>query len=312
MNKDTEIVESIINNIEQVFMGKRDVVTLMLITLLARGHVLLEDVPGVGKTSLANALSKSINASFMRIQFTPDTTASDVTGFSMYDSNEKKFKYEKGAILNNIVLADELNRTSPKTQAALLEAMEDGRVTVDGNTYEIPKPFILIATQNPKEQFGTYPLPESQIDRFMMKLSIGYPEKEVAIKIIQGINSETFLESICSGEDILMLQNKVDKVYINEEVSRYIIEIAEETRKNTYLQTGISTRGTILITKSAKARAFILGRDYVIPDDVKYLLDCVVGHRLILNRKGVSSHMSISKILSDIKKNVPVPIGSNN
>jgi MoxR-like ATPase len=222
--------ETIMESIETTFIGKSEQVKKVLVALFAQGHVLIEDVPGVGKTSLSKALAASINGSFKRIQFTPDTTPSDIIGFNMFNVESQQFEYIEGAVLNNIVLADELNRTSPKTQAALLEAMQEGKITVDGDTFEIPKPFILIATQNMNEQFGTYPLPESQLDRFMLSIQLGYPEREVAENILKGISTETESKDSISLEDLEKVQSEVEKVHISEGVLEYIIDIAEATR----------------------------------------------------------------------------------
>ncbi|MEX1378011.1 MAG: MoxR family ATPase [Eubacteriales bacterium] len=307
MTEYQEKINLIIDNIEKTFMGKRDVISMLMIACLARGHVLIEDVPGVGKTSLANALAKSFDSSFKRIQFTPDTTPSDVVGFSMYDSKAGDFRYVKGAVLNNIVLADELNRTSPKTQSALLEAMQDGKVTVDGNTHEIPQPFMLIATQNQAEQFGTYPLPESQLDRFMMVISIGYPDEDSAIKIVEGAKMEANVEKVASNDHLLYLQDAVDKVFMDTKISQYIVKIAMATRNDRSIQTGVSTRGTLLLARAAKSRALIEGRDYVIPDDVKKLIVPVLAHRLILSREGLTKRAKPEDILGDIIRQIPVP-----
>lgn len=300
-------VEKIIDNIEKVFLGKREVVNLLMISCIAQGHILIEDVPGVGKTSLANAISQSFDASFKRIQFTPDTTPSDVVGFSMYNTKTNEFNYVKGAILNNIVLADELNRTSPKTQAALLEAMQDGQVTVDGKTHKIPKPFMLIATQNPSEQFGTYPLPESQLDRFMMVTSIGYPSEEIATQIVSGASFEKAVEQISTTKDLSEIQKACQDIHMCEELSKYIVQIAVATRYHRFIKTGVSTRGTILLARASKASALINGRDYVIPDDIKRLVMPVFAHRIILNRDGLTQHATKIKVLSEILYDIPIP-----
>ena len=304
---DNLLLEKITSNIGRVFLGKDEEVKKLLVALFAGGHVLIEDVPGVGKTSLSNSLAKTISASFKRIQFTPDTTPSDIIGFNMYSIEKKKFIYQKGAILNNIVLADELNRTSPKTQAALLEAMEEGCITVDGKTHEIPKPFIIIATQNPDEQFGTYPLPESQLDRFMLSIKLGYPKRSVAKRIISGLNSREELKSVVGVDDLIEIQKEINKIHVSEGIYDYIIDIATATRDNDFIKFGISTRATILITKACRANAYINGRDYVIPDDVKYLLIDLIKHRLSLSRKGVQNQKNIIEIIDEIVKKIPIP-----
>ena len=308
MTEHQEKLKRIISNIESVFLGKRNVVEMMLIATIAKGHVLIQDVPGVGKTSLASALSKSLDASFKRIQFTPDTTPSDVIGFSMYNMDTGSFSYMKGAVLNNIVLADELNRTSPKTQAALLEVMEEYQVTVDGTTHPVPSPFMLIATQNPYEQYGTYPLPESQLDRFMMTISVGYPVEEVAAQIVQNSSKKPNIEPVTNIQEILSMQQSAQKVFISKDICEYIVRIAVETRNNPYLQTGISTRGTLLLTAAAKGRAFINNRDFVIPDDIIDLAQPVCAHRLILNSEGKAKRLSSEEILKNILKEVKVPL----
>lgn len=307
MTEYQEKINLIIDNIEKTFLGKRDVIKLLMIAAIARGHVLIEDVPGVGKTSLANALAKSFDASFKRIQFTPDTTPSDVVGFSMFDSKSGEFRYVEGAVLNNIILADELNRTSPKTQSALLEAMQDGKVTVDGITHEIPQPFLLIATQNQAEQFGTYPLPESQLDRFTIVMAIGYPDELSAIKIVEGGKTEPTVEKVASKDDLIYLQQAADTIFLDGKLSQYIVKIAIETRNSRYVQTGVSTRGTLLLTRAARAKALIEGRNYVIPDDIRELVNPVLAHRLILSREGLTRHMSAENILSEIMRQIPVP-----
>lgn len=297
----------LIKNIEKVFHGKSDAVKLLTLSCIAKGHVLIEDVPGVGKTSLANALSKSLGLSFKRIQFTPDTTPSDVVGFYMYDVGQGKFIYIEGAVLNNIILGDELNRTSPKTQSALLEAMQEGKVTVDGETHKIPEPFMLIATQNPSEQYGTYPLPESQLDRFMIVMSLGYPDEQAAVKIVEGSSRVPVLESVITKDELINLQNAAENVFIDSKISQYIVKIAMETRANRFIRTGVSTRGTLLLANAAKASALIDGRDYVIPDDVKTLVHPVLSHRLILSREGLIKHSTPTEILTNILRAVPVP-----
>ncbi|MBN2878479.1 MAG: MoxR family ATPase [Clostridia bacterium] len=300
-------IKTIIDNIEKTFLGKRDVITMLMIACLARGHVLIEDVPGIGKTSLAKALAMSFDSSFKRIQFTPDTTPSDVVGFSMYDTKANEFKYIEGAVLNNIVLADELNRTSPKTQSALLEAMQEGKVTVDGQTHDIPEPFMLIATQNQAEQFGTYPLPESQLDRFMMVMSIGYPDEDSSVNIVDGASLRPEIETVASNDTLKGLQDAADKVFMDKKLSQYIVKIAIATRESRFIQTGISIRGTLLMARAAKARALIEGRDFVTPDDIKYLLHPVFDHRLALNREGTTMYATPTELMKDIIRYIRVP-----
>jgi len=308
MNK--QLFSMIKENVTQVFLGKENEVEKVLIALFASGHILLEDVPGVGKTMLSETLAKSINASFKRIQFTPDTTPSDIVGFNMFNANDNRFEYVKGAILNNIVLADELNRTSPKTQAALLEAMQEQKITVDGKTHQLPQPFILIATQNPNEQFGTYPLPESQLDRFMLSVQLGYPSKEVAKEIITGFSTRKETQPVISKEELVQTQQEVNDVFLSDAIADYIVDIAEATRSDQNFKYGISTRATIQMTAAAKARAFISNRDFVIPDDVKFLLHDILKHRLILSRVGVQNKKTVLRALTDMVERVPLPKGT--
>lgn len=307
---DKQLFNTIKKNVTQVFLGKENEVEKVLIALFAGGHILLEDVPGVGKTMLSETLAKSINASFKRIQFTPDTTPSDIVGFNMFNANDNKFEYVKGAILNNIVLADELNRTSPKTQAALLEAMQEQKITVDGKTHQLLQPFVLIATQNPNEQFGTYPLPESQLDRFMLSIQLGYPSKEVAKDIITGFNTRPETTAVINKEELVKAQQEVNNVFLSDTIADYIIEIAEATRSDQHFKYGISTRATIQISAAAKAKAYIEDRDYIIPDDVKLLLVDLLKHRLILSRVGVQNKKTVVKALNDLIERVPIPKGT--
>lgn len=298
-------------NIEKVLVGKRRAVELVLTALLAGGHVLIEDVPGVGKTSLANALAKTIDCGFTRIQFTPDTLPSDVTGVSIYNMQSGTFEFSKGAVMNHIILADEINRTSPKTQASLLEAMEEGQVTVDGTTYPLPSPFMVIATQNPIDYLGTYNLPEAQLDRFMLKFSIGYPdavdERAMLARYIsaQPLNE---LQPVTDGDTILALQKAVREVSVHPDVMEYIVQIVAGTRTHRSLSLGASPRAGIALAHAAQATAAMQGRDFVIPDDVKAMVSPVLFHRLVLTPEARLEHQTTKSILDGILSGIKVPV----
>ena len=303
----------VIENIENVMVGKRDVSILSLVAILAGGHVLLEDVPGVGKTMMVRALSKSIGAEFKRIQFTPDLLPSDVTGVSIYNPKELKFEFREGPIFGNIILADEINRTSPKTQSALLEGMEEGSITVDGTTRILTKPFFVMATQNPVDYEGTYPLPEAQLDRFLFKLRMGYPTKaeEIEAKRIGAKEKERpiyKIESVISNEELVELQNEIQFVYVDDTIKNYIIEITGKTRKHPSVYLGASPRASIALMKAAQAYAFILGRDYIIPDDIQYLAPYTLAHRIILRSEAKFEGKSADELIHDIISKTPVPV----
>lgn len=295
-----EMIKKLEENINEVFVGKEEVVENLLICLLAGGHVLLEDVPGVGKTTLANALAASMECSLGRIQFTPDTLPGDVLGVSIYNMKTGEFEYSKGVVMNQIVLADEINRTSPKTQASLLEAMAEGRVTVDGKVYELPNPFMVIATQNPVEFIGTYPLPEAQMDRFMMRLSIGYPAREqemaMARKQLASITVDK-VRPVCEAEDIMQLRSEVADIKVTEQVLAYMEDIVELTRKESRFQLGVSPRALIALMRASQSKAFLQGRDYVKPDDVKAVAPQVFVHRLSLTAEARIRKESVAQIL---------------
>lgn len=307
-------VADIIHSIEQIIVGKREVIEHSLITLLAGGHLLLEDVPGVGKTTLAKTLANAINCGFTRIQFTPDTLPSDITGLSIYNMQTGKFEYSKGAIMNNIILADEINRTSPKTQASLLEAMEEKQVTVDGVSYPLPRPFMVIATQNPVDYLGTYNLPEAQLDRFMMKLSIGYPqvgeEKMMADRFLNGL-LQPKPEPVVDAETVLQMQKEVEAVKVNQDLISYITKIIQETRKDPNISLGASPRATLALIRASQAQAYVKGRNYVIPDDIISLVLPVLSHRIILSPEARISQTKTSKILKTITSRIPVPVLKN-
>lgn len=301
----------VIENIENVMVGKRDVSILSLVAILAGGHVLLEDVPGVGKTMMVRALSKSIGAEFKRIQFTPDLLPSDVTGVSIYNPKELKFEFREGPIFGNIILADEINRTSPKTQSALLEGMEEGSITVDGTTRILTKPFFVMATQNPVDYEGTYPLPEAQLDRFLFKLRMGYPTKAEEFEVLTLAERERpiyKIESVISNKEIVELQNEIQFVYVDDTIKNYIIEITGKTRKHPSVYLGASPRASIALMKAAQAYAFILGRDYIIPDDIQYLAPYTLAHRVILRSEAKFEGKSADELIHDIISKTPVPV----
>ena len=300
------------NNVGKVIVGKKKAVELMMIAILCRGHVLIEDVPGVGKTTLASALARSLDCSFKRIQFTPDITPSDITGFSIANFKTGELEYRPGMIMSQIVLADEINRTSPKTQSSLLEVMEEGQVSVDGVTYEVPKPFVVLATQNPVDFVGTYPLPEAQLDRFFMRVSIGYPTAEEEVEILEryttGARPMEELKPICTASDIVRLQQEVEKVYSAKEVRAYISAIAAASRRSGALQLGISTRAAISLLRAAQARALLEGRDYVVPEDVQRMAEPVLAHRLVLSPEARMRNMTAERILANVLGSVQVPV----
>ncbi|UQZ74747.1 AAA family ATPase [Niallia circulans] len=305
------VINRIIGNIEKVMIGKRDVAELSLIALLAQGHVLLEDVPGVGKTMMVRALAKSVGANFRRIQFTPDLLPSDVTGVSIYNPKELEFQFVPGPIMGNIILADEINRTSPKTQSALLEAMEESSVTIDGVTHQLQKPFFVMATQNPIEYEGTYPLPEAQLDRFLLKMNMGYPTVEEEIEVLTRVQVAApieKLESVVSLDELLTLQNEVRQVYVDETIKKYIVELATATRENASVYLGVSPRGSIALMRASQSYAFIQGRDYVIPDDVQFLVKAVFAHRMILKSETKFDGITAEEIINRIIGQVPVPV----
>ena len=299
-------------NVGKVIVGKQETIELMMIAVLCRGHVLIEDVPGVGKTTLASALARSLDCSFKRIQFTPDITPSDITGFTIANFKTGEMEYRPGMIMSQIVLADEINRTSPKTQSSLLEVMEEGQVSVDGVTYAVPKPFIVLATQNPVGFVGTYPLPEAQLDRFFMRVSIGYPsadeEAEILDRYASGKRPIADLKPICTSGDILRLQQEVENVYSAKEIRSYIAAIAAASRKTGALQLGVSTRAAISLLRASQASALLDGRDYVSPEDVRRMAEPVLAHRLVLSPEARMRNMTAERILSNVIGSVPVPV----
>ena len=313
MSESVRILKNIIANMENVIIGKRYAVELSVISLICNGHVLIEDVPGVGKTSLVSALAKSVNASFRRIQFTPDVLPSDITGFSMYNQKKCEFEYRPGAIMSQIILADEINRTSPKTQASLLEVMEEYQVTVDGTTYKVPKPFMVLATQNPVEYLGTYPLPEAQIDRFFMKISIGYPtnaEESHILSRFQFTNPMDKLLPVVESNDIIVIQEEIKNVHMDRTLSDYIVNIVSQTRRHPDVALGSSPRGSLSLYRASQAWAFYNDRDYVLPDDIKNMVLPVLSHRLMLKQEAKLKKISPEEILNSIVGNISVPVVS--
>ena len=306
-----QLAQSLMKNINQVFVGKEEVVENLLISFLAGGHVLLEDVPGVGKTTLALALAKSMACSFGRIQFTPDTLPGDVTGLSIYNMKSGEFTYQPGAVMHQVVLADEINRTSPKTQASLLEAMAEGQVTVDGIIHQLPQPFFVIATQNPVEFLGTYPLPEAQMDRFMMRLSIGYPERtheiQMASQFLQG-QTLSRVEAVCQTEDMIALREEVSGISVKESILGYIADLVEATRDEQRFVLGASPRAMLALVCASQAKAFLQNRDYVKPDDVKAVAMQVLGHRLSLSSEAKIRKEDKDKILKSLILQIKIPV----
>ncbi|WP_085993327.1 AAA family ATPase [Oceanobacillus senegalensis] len=306
-----EKVEKVLANINRVMIGKEDVATLSLVALLAEGHVLLEDVPGVGKTMMVRALAKSLDCDFKRIQFTPDLLPSDVTGISIYNPKKLEFEFRPGPILGNVVLADEINRTSPKTQSSLLEAMEEKNITVDGKSIPLQRPFFVMATQNPIEYEGTYPLPEAQLDRFMLKLKMGYPTFLEELEILERTSRNQpieEIEAVMTRDELVSVQADVKGVYIDKSIQQYIINLVTKTREDYAIYLGVSPRGAIALMKAAKAYAYIYGRDYVLPDDVKFLAPYIMGHRIILTAEAKYEGLSNDEVIENIVKTTYIPI----
>lgn len=308
--REHDLINSIISNIEMAILGKRTVIRQMISAIIADGHVLVEDVPGVGKTTLVKALAKSMDLTFNRVQFTPDVLPSDITGISVYNQKSMEFEFKRGPVFTNVLLCDEINRTSPKTQSALLEVMEEYHVTEGDTTYNMKKPFFVLATENTVEHSGTYELPEAQLDRFMININIGYPSNENEIRILElyrSSNPLNELKPIVSREDILSIQEKVKEIYVSKEINQYIINIVDKTRNTNKLALGVSTRGALALLRIAQASAFMDGRDYVIPEDVKNNLNLVLAHRIKLSLKSKSEKYSREDILQEIKASVKPP-----
>jgi MoxR-like ATPase len=313
----SQVVAQLQRSIARAIYGKEEAIQLSLITLLARGHLLIEDVPGVGKTTLAQALAKSFHCTFQRIQFTSDLLPSDVLGVSVYNPESREFEFRSGPIFANVVLADEINRTTPRTQSALLEAMNEAQVSIDGKTLTLPQPFLVIATQNPVEHHGTYPLPESQLDRFLMRIKMGYPSPETEREILRkrvgilGENPLDALEPVADVSEVLAMQDAVAQIKVDSSLHDYALDIVNRTRNSDQLALGVSPRGTLMLQRAAQARAFLDGRDYCLPDDFKQLAVPVFSHRVVAS----SRHASLQKksettesVLRDIVESVPVPL----
>jgi MoxR-like ATPase len=305
-----DLIKSVVENIEKIILGKTKEIYDILKGILAGGHILIEDVPGVGKTTLVKAMAKTLNLSYSRIQFTPDLLPSDITGISIYDLKQGEFQFKKGPIFSNIILADEINRTSPKTQSALLEVMEENQVSEGINTYKLENPFMVLATQNPVEYEGTFILPEAQLDRFMLKVRIGYADKESESKILQLYGSEEPLENIgviAEKEDILSIQRNVKGIFAAKEVTDYIVSLVNATRDNKYITLGASTRAALSLLKIAKAQAFIENKTYVIPQDVKRNAKSVLCHRIILSSLARANNLNAEAVIEDIVDRLPMP-----
>ena len=306
-----DILNNIVDNVEKVIIGKRPVVELIVTTLIAKGHILIEDLPGVGKTQLAAALARSFNCSYSRIQFTTDVLPSDIMGFSMYNQHTKEFEFKKGSIMSQFVLADEINRTSPKTQASLLEAMEERQVTVDGTTYPMEKPFIVIATQNPIEYVGTFPLPEAQMDRFMIRLAIGYPTHKQEIEMLERYKNNSPLETlkpVADSEDIIKLQQIAEEIHIDAKLNDYIIKLVSATREHKGLLLGASPRASINLLKMSQSRALYHGREHILPEDITEMAVPVLSHRLRLKQELVLRGISQQDVIRELLKTVPFPL----
>lgn len=306
------MIQQIIENIEKVIVGKRQVIEYFLTAILSNGHILFEDIPGVGKTMLSRAMAISLGMSFKRIQCTPDLLPSDITGVSVFNQKTQEFEFKPGPVFANLVLADEINRATPRTQSSLLECMEERQVTVEGVSIKLPRPFIVMATQNPIEYEGVFPLPEAQLDRFLMKLSIGYPSYEDEIEIIRMQRFRHPIEDlnpVATLEDVLSLQEKIKEVYVDETIIQYILDIVSATRKHSDIAVGSSPRGSLALYRTSQALAYIRGRDYVLPDDIKELTPLVLSHRVILKSESRLRGYTTRSVISSILASVEVPVG---
>jgi len=293
-------MQQVINNVEKIIVGKRYAVSLVMATLACRGHVLIEDVPGVGKTSLVAALARSVNGSFKRIQFTPDIMPSDITGYSAFSPKTGEFEYRPGAVMSQFVLADEINRTSPKTQSSLLEVMEENQVTVDGQTYSVPSPFIVLATQNPVEYLGTYALPEAQLDRFFMKITLGYPDDKEESKMLdrfKGRNPMGELRPVAEGDDIIAIQQLAEKIHVDSDINKFIVTISRYTRHQDDIQLGASPRASLCLFKASQAWALYNGRDFVTPDDVIQMAPHILEHRILMKQEAAIKKVRATDII---------------
>lgn len=304
--------EQVIENLEKVVIGKRQSLELIVIGLLCQGHVLIEDVPGVGKTMMARSLARSLDCSFNRIQFTPDMLPSDVTGVSIFNQQKREFEFRPGPVIGQIILADEINRATPKTQASLLEAMEERQVTVDGITHILPKPFMVLATQNPIEYEGTFPLPEAQLDRFLLRVRMGYPTLPDEIRILEGQQLQhpiEALKSVVKAKNILTAVETTKKVYVSPAIKRYIVDLVNRTRQSDDVYLGASPRGSLALFRTGQARAALLGRDHVLPDDIQAMAVSVLGHRIIVGPAARLREVSADRIVREIVDNLAVPGG---
>lgn len=310
----SQTIQAIQDNIAQVIKGKAHVIEMSVVALLARGHLLLEDVPGVGKTTLAHSLARTLDCSFKRIQFTSDLLPSDIVGVSIFNRQKQAFEFMPGPIFANIVLADEINRTTAKTQSSLLEAMSEAQISVDNQTHPLKQPFMVIATQNPAEYHGTFPLPESQLDRFLMRLRIGYPSPEEEKKVLDrshSLHPAEALHPILTGRDVLHLQEEVDKVFMEESLTEYLLTIVQRTRQSELLSLGVSTRGALALNRATKALALVRGRTYCLPDDIKELAPIVLSHRIMVARSHMARQRSVEqaeRIIQDLVESIPVPV----
>ena len=300
----------VLNEINRVVLGKKSETAEIMTSFLADGHVLLEDIPGVGKTTLAIAFSKAMGLDCRRVQFTPDVMPSDLTGFSIYRREQEKFVYQEGSVFCNLLLADEINRTSPKTQSALLEVMEERKVSVEGVTRNVPSPFLVVATENPTGSAGTQQLPEAQIDRFMVSLSLGYPDFASELEIARSVSGQGRTEDIravITREDFLAMQKEIHEIYVKENVYEYLLQLVTATRNSPYLERGASPRATIALVKCAKASAWLQGRHYVVPSDILVQMPYVLNHRIVLNTSAKMSGISKMQVMQDISRNIPAP-----
>lgn len=302
------MLKKLTGNIEKAVIGKNDIVEKILIALLCKGHILLEDVPGVGKTTLVRSVAKSLDITFSRIQFTPDLLPADIIGISVFNPKEGTFKFQKGPLHAQLVLADEINRTSPKTQSSLLEVMQEQQITVDSHTYVLNDPFMVIATQNPIDHEGTFPLPESQLDRFFMKLTVGYPDEKEETQLLSENFGKEQLESVLSGEDILNARHEAEKVFVSEPIKRYIVRLCRATRNNTMIDLGASPRATIALFNAARAKAYLSGRDYAVPSDISSLYSDVLSHRIFVATQAKYQGKTGRTVLEEILKSTPVPL----